>query len=278
LSFDLQKGSSESIPDAVITQPSFKIVVETKRNSNFDIDQLKRHLSSFEHEKYKVLLTLDPKEMDSDFKEKLRECIKQENLNVIHKHLTFEELVSSVSEEISDRDYEMRDMLDDYEEYCFESNLICDTHKWMMRAQAANQTIEINKKLNLFYCDAKRGFSSHRYLGLYADKAVRCIGKIVAVATAKSNGDSIKIEKEGKCVLPTDAEERIRQAIQDTPDYGSERRYFFVEEFYDTLFKKTSPYPLISNRRFNLCKVLGEEILPEKTEEIAKLLRDKTWE
>ena len=56
--FGLQAKSQDSIPDAVITQDSFKIVVETKTLSSFNKNQLLRHLKSFGDEKYKVIITL----------------------------------------------------------------------------------------------------------------------------------------------------------------------------------------------------------------------------
>ncbi len=39
LSFILQYKSKDSIPDAAITQPSFKIIVETKRSNKFSKNQ-----------------------------------------------------------------------------------------------------------------------------------------------------------------------------------------------------------------------------------------------
>ena len=74
--FTLQEKSEDSIPDATITQESFKIVVETKMSNWFYEDQLLRHLNSFSDEKYKVMLTLAPELMEegkkADFEEKLK--------------------------------------------------------------------------------------------------------------------------------------------------------------------------------------------------------------
>ena len=47
IAFRLQEKSADGIPDATITQESFKIVVETKMYDWFYSDQLIRHLSSF---------------------------------------------------------------------------------------------------------------------------------------------------------------------------------------------------------------------------------------
>jgi hypothetical protein len=63
--FKLQEKSAKSIPDATISQESFKIVVETKMRDWFYSDQLMRHLESFSDEKYKVMITLAPELMEA---------------------------------------------------------------------------------------------------------------------------------------------------------------------------------------------------------------------
>lgn len=68
--FELQKKSVDSIPDAVISQESFKIVVETKLSDWFYENQLERHLNSFNDERYKVMLTLAPELMAKKLKNK----------------------------------------------------------------------------------------------------------------------------------------------------------------------------------------------------------------
>lgn len=44
ISFALQERSDESVPDAAILQPSFKIIVETKLHNQFSLDQLEHHM------------------------------------------------------------------------------------------------------------------------------------------------------------------------------------------------------------------------------------------
>ena len=63
ITFDLQVVGDDSVPDAVISQKSFKIVVETKLYNQFYKQQLVNHLEQFGAEDIKVLLTLDPKPM-----------------------------------------------------------------------------------------------------------------------------------------------------------------------------------------------------------------------
>lgn len=77
--FNLQEKSVESIPDATITQESFKIVVETKMFDWFYLDHLLRHLKSFSDEKYKVMITLAPELMNSEKKIEFEEHLKEYN-------------------------------------------------------------------------------------------------------------------------------------------------------------------------------------------------------
>jgi hypothetical protein len=282
LLFNLQERSTGSIPDATITQDSFKIVVETKLYGNFSLSQLQNHLQSFKNEDYKVLLTLDPSPMNQKTNNQLQKEINAHNskagTNIIHRHLTFDELISRINEVIDDRDYEMQDVLDDYREYCYSSGLIPDDWK-RMRVQLAGTTININKQLNLYYDNVERGFSGHRFLGLYNQKAVRAIGEIIAIVTAIPNGNGLDIEVE-KGILTNEMQSKIHLAIDDAKNYGydlsSKTRYFFVEKFFDTHYEKTSPYPPRGSRVFDLCEVLGITELPT-VDEIADLLREKKW-
>lgn len=283
LFFNLQEKSKNSVPDATITQASFKVVVETKLYGNFELAQLKHHLQSFKEEDYKVLLTLDPNPMNPKMKEEIGQVIVAHNAashhNVIHQHLTFEKLVNSVFEVIDERDYEMQDVLNDYRDYCYSSGLIPNDWK-RMRVQLAGDTITINKKLNLYYDNADRGFSGHRFLGLYSQKAVRAVGEISAIVTAVPSGDTLDVSLE-KGEWTDEMQDRIKAAIEDSKNYGYNltgirHRYFFVEKFYDTFFEKTTPYAPMGSRMFDLCEVLGVSDLPQ-TEKLAELLRQKNW-
>lgn len=281
MGIELQKKSKSTIPDAVIGQPSFKIVIETKLNGAFSIEQLLGHLDAFEDEKYKVILTLDPREIKAstkeEFKNELGKFNDKHNTNIIHIHTTFEKIVECIDEIIDERDYDMKDVLQDYTEYCYADKLIPDSWK-RMRVQLAGTTLEINKKLNLYYDDVNRGFSEHEYIGLYNQKSVRVIGKIKAIIVGRyENGEWVFVTEKG--TLTDDIKNRIIEARDDGKNYGykmTNQRYFIVENFYDTDFKKETPNAPWGSRVFDLTEVLGVEKLPN-VEEIANQLSKKTW-
>lgn len=285
LVFTLQEKSLDSIPDATITQEGFKIVIETKLTDWFHTDQLMRHLKSFGDEKKKVMITLASelmsKEKLADFERCLKEYNEKQTYPVIHINTTFEKMANAIRDVIDDRDYEMQDVLDDYLNYCYKDGLIPSSDSWKyLRMQLAGTTIDFNISNNIYYDKAERGFRAHDYLGLYKQKSVRAVGKICARITAVETETGIKYKTEfGE--LTEERKRLIEKAMADGDSHGYdlrtiEHRYFFVEKFYETDFKKISPGGSMGTRIFDLADLLGIEKMPD-AEQIAELLKDKRW-
>ena len=282
--FTLQEKSEESVPDATITQEGFKIVVETKMSDWFHSDQLLRHLKSFKEERNKVLITIAPELMAKDKKAKFEEQLREYNENhdspVIHINTTFELLAEAVQGVIDDRDYEMQDVLDDYLNYCYNDSLILvpDSWKWM-RVQLAGTTFDFNIRQKLYYDDIDRGFRAHDYLGLYKEKSVRAIGRITDIITAvlEEDGEITYSVEKGK--IDDNKKRDIAIAIEDGKNYGyslTKTRFFFVDKFYETDFRKTTPRAPMGSRVFDLTQVMGVSELPD-TSVIAEKLKSITW-
>ena len=289
IKFNLQETGKGSVPDAVISQKSFKIVVETKLDNKFREEQLLNHLNSFGREEMKVLLTVDPRPMDADFKAKFEAKLKQfnkENQEMLfgpikHCNLTFKQLLQMMSDVIDSRDSEMVSVLQDYSRYCYEQKLIPDEER-LMRAIVSGTTIHDNMELNLFYDKASRKFSPHAYIGLYDQKSIRGVGKIVKkVSVVEVNGKLKYTLLEGEPVT-SDERERIQEAIARSDNYGYDLRneahiYFLVDNFYPIDFKKDSPYPIQKAKYFNLGDMFNYDEMPD-TKVIAENLDGKTWE
>lgn len=281
ITFNLQEKSEKSRPDATITQESFKIVVETKLTDWFHDDQLVNHLASFKDEKYKVLITLSSVYMNKNMREKfegqLKEYNKKNETNIIHVNTTFEDLAHGIQDVLDPRDYELQDILDDYLSYCYEDNLISDEWK-KLRVQLAGTTFDFNMTSDVYYDNIERGFAGHEYLGLYKDKSVRGIGKVIAIISAKKDGDNLEF-KAVKGDITDERKQKILLAIEDAKSYGytlDAYNYFFVDKFYETDFKKITKYAPMGSRVFDLTEVLETEKLPA-VDKIAEMLKNKTW-
>lgn len=283
--FNLQEKSVDSIPDATITQESFKIVVETKMSDWFYSEQLMKHLNSFSDEKYKVMITLAPELMAEDkmkiFEQQLKEYNSTQSMPVIHINTTFEGIANAIQDVIDDRDYEMQEVLDDYLNYCYNDGLITVSDSWkFMRMQLAGTTLDFNVSEDIYYDNAERGFRAHDYLSLYKNKSVRAVGKVCARITAVEVEGDIQYEAEyGE--LTEERKSKIHKAIADGIEHGYDlksikHRYFFVDKFYETDFKKITPRAPMGTRIFDLTQILETEQLPS-TSEIAELLKNKNW-
>lgn len=275
----------DSIPDATITQEGFKIVVETKLTDWFYSDQLMRHLKSFGDEKYKVMITLASELMNedkkADFEKQLQEYNATQTHPVFHINTTFEYLANAVQEVIDDRDYEMQEVLDDYLNYCYTDGLIAISDSWkFLRMQLAGTTFDFNIRENIYYDNADRGFRAHDYLGLYKNKSIRAIGKVCARITAVEKEGIIQFNTEiGE--LTEERKQKIMDAIIDGDSHGYDlrtidHRYFFVEQFYETDFKKITPRAPMGTRIFDLTQILDDENIPE-VQELSEILKTKSW-
>ena len=289
ISFDLQVAGDNSVPDAVISQKSFKVVVETKLYNQFDKQQLVNHLKQFGSEDIKVLLTIDPKPMKQQlFDEMVIELKKYNSENkerlirpIKHINLTFEQLVEAMEDIIDDRDMEIISVLDDFKKYCFDEKLIPDSHKWM-RAIVAGTTFQDNIDLNLFYDQESRKYSEHGYVGLYKDKSIRAIGKLKKTILAVEVDGKMEYQIEHGEPATQDEIDRINEAIYRAEDYGYtlrtiKHRYFIVEQFYPIDFRKSSKNPIQKSKFFNLADMFGYKTMPD-TEKIAADLNGRTWE
>ncbi len=278
LNFLQQSKNGLSVPDGSFKQPSFKVVIETKMHNNFDENQLINHLKAFSNEEKKILIGLSPTYMNKKSKEKITEISKKENVKFIN--VTFEKIVNSFRNSLVEYDFELISIIDDFEEYCYQEGLIRED-KFLMRILPCGPSFDINKKHKLYFAPADRGYTEHGYLGIYANKSVRGIGKIKNIIDADIKDGNIDIKKSKKNTTEEEAE-RIIDAIKETKEtlgwnIESGHKFFIMEEFYDTDFKKESKGGIMGARFFNLKDIIGEEknIL---TEELAKRLRENNWE
>ena len=285
--FTLQEKNESSVPDATITQESFKVVVETKRSDKFDLNQLVNHLAAFDDQKYKRLVTLAPIPMSESMKKLVEAEISKhkkasgEKFGIVHVNMTFKELADAVQDVLDDHDYDMQEVLDDYIDYCRHDNLIVEQDSWKyLRMRLCGTTFDFNKKSGLYYDKAEHGFRPHDYLGLYKNKSIRSIGKICARIVAWEESGKMRYQPEfGECTK--EHMDTIVEAIKDGKNYGydlaaEKHRYFFVDQFVETDFRKVTPYAPMGARIFDLTDVLGADSLPD-VQEIAKALSTKTW-
>lgn len=284
IQFNQQQKGKGSIPDGNISQVSFKVVVETKLHKHFSLHQLNEHLKSFGSEQHQVLLSLSPKLPDNSLTSQIETSVN--NFNSQHKTsikylpTTFQEIVTKFNNSLEAHDYELIEVIDDFEAYCLYDKLITDDEA-RMRVVTCGWTLQENFQFNLYYDPADRGYSDHTFLGVYSDKAVRGIGKIENIITADlSNDGHLHIINNTATVTPQQEQNIIGviAAAKKNNNWNISRghKFFCVENFYPTKFRKTTKYPLQGSKFFNLKDRLQITTLPS-TQDIAQRLNQIEW-
>ena len=283
VSFVQQKRSSSqhSVPDGLISQSSFKIVIETKLGQNYDPDQLERHLAAFTKEEHQILILLSPASPNDEFVCKVKADVQA--FNKTHKQYiqfiptTFEAIINSFESVLSDFDFQMKEIAEDFRAFLQEEGLLLSA-PYLMRGVAAGGTLNENKEFNLYY-DSK-GYRDHTYIGLYAKGYIVSIGKLENIITADydKSRENLKIHKFLEKVTE-DQKARIIGAILKAQenngwDITKNRKFFLVDKFHPTKFKQK--HPIVGQKFFDLQEVLAINQLPAVTE-IANLLREKVW-
>ncbi|MFA9422199.1 MAG: hypothetical protein ACERLG_01385 [Sedimentibacter sp.] len=283
VNFELQLKGQGSVPDGQIQQKGYNIIIETKKVKKFIIFQIQNHLSEFKNEDFQIMLTLSPYEMDLKQADAIKNLVDKENskrnINIKHIHTTFQKIISYIDELVDDyRDYEIRDILEDYRECCSLDNLLPNSGR-LMRAVTAGETYDDNIELNLYYDPADRGYTEHTYIGLYKNKAIRAVGKIVAIVEADLINEKLIIK--GFANITTKQEKDILEAIKRGINHGynieTDHKFFLVDKFYNTNYEKTSKQSLRGKKFFDICELFPKESITG-AEMLALRLNDMTWQ
>nr|BEL01511.1 hypothetical protein DMOBY_13640 [Dehalococcoides mccartyi] len=280
--FSSQIKRGDSVPDGIISQKSFNIIIETKLNNSFDTEQLKSHLNNFEHENYQILLTLDPNELTEQIKTKIYKEIEVynniEGQKIYHSHLTFEGLIKKVREQINiNQDWELTDIINDFEEYCNHDKLLSNT-KYVIRAVPVGATYDENIKYKIYHAPTNFGFVNQTYLALYKNKSIKAVGKIIKAVEADVLNGTVE-SKNGEVLDPSQ-----KQIIKIVSELGmthgweinKEHTFYFVDNFYETEYIKKSKYPIQSSKRLDARVITGNANI-NSAEDIAKAINGKEW-
>lgn len=271
LYFGQQESTESSVVDGVISQKSFKILIETKNKKYYRTDQINNHLTGFEKEDRKILLLIGGEILESNKLENIREkTVTEYNKNIDDDNIvelyntSFNQIIKTFREVIEEFDVEMQNLVDDYEAFC-EKKKVLNKKSVRMRVVPCGTTYDLNMKYDLYYMSAPRGYRSHKYIGLYKNKCIQAIGEIKKISQIEmeEGKEDIKVIEGDK--LNKEEEEIIFKAIKEAYDrYGDkvnkDHRFFIVDKFYETEYKKTSKYGVQNARYYNLENILGEDI------------------
>lgn len=283
LQFRQQKTTGKSVVDGFIAQDSIKIAVETKLSEAFDAAQLENHLALFGTEQNKLLILLSPSlgEIAAQQLALVRDKAMPRNIQVVHT--SFEDIVKEARGCLSEHDEEMLALVDDYESFCSDMGLL-PRDKYTMFTPPCRLSLGANKQFLLYYCPVERTVRKAKYLGVYANRSVQAIGQVAKIVACNMNVDDETVTVADEAQHLTEGEKlRIlgagREALTRDWDLSTGSKFFLCSELEETDFRKITPGGIWGQRYIDLNNVLGPNIpIPNDVRELARLLRQHTWE
>lgn len=150
----------------------------------------------------------------------------------------------------------------------------------LLRILPCGESVEINKKHGIYFHPSDRGYTTHSFVGIYANKTVQAIWAIDSVFDVNVKLDGTELEK--WCVQGRDTNDydsKLRDLIKDAKKfcgYNIESGHrFFCGVPVETDYRKKSSGGIQGARFVNLRDVIGE--FSDATD-VANKLRDKQWE
>jgi thiamine kinase-like enzyme len=280
--FSQQERGIGSVVDGVISQDSFKIVIETKLTDNFVAGQLKNHLAALSSTPgKKILLALSRGTVPLPIRNEIISELKTQAHDIQFASTSYTNLIKIMRETLAEYEIEMLKILNDYELLCKEHHLT-DIERHTMLAVTAATSIVINRKYNIYYDPATRSHNlPFTYLGLYQEKAIVAIGKLMKIVHCDLEHGNLISSDGSALILTPDEEHRIKSTIEETTYYDLHKgvKFFLVDQFIPTEYKKTSFSSLRAKKYFFLNDTNEFKDYKDamSTQEIAEMLKKITW-
>ncbi len=273
--FSQQNRGKKSVPDGTISQEAFSIVIETKRDNQFNLEQLTRHLESMKEQAgIKVLMALGNFEWEEPNPEAFQDIDRlAEEMGVAFAAVSFEQFLQALK--LSYLPKNLVDAIADLEEYMNEENLL---PSWKYHLDVVNCRVSFDDVLQhqIYVCPATDGSYNHRrslYFGMYRNKRVEQIAKIEAVVDLESEETfSIKWKNIDKSDLELVEMARSRRSQIDDSWYPA--RVFILADLHPTDFVKASPGGMQSSKQYFDISQLNVM----NAEDLAHKLMGKNWE
>jgi len=288
----------KGIPDALIRQVPFEIYVETKLGDKLAHSQIEDHFITIKaHETVpgsSILLGLTRSKLSEAEISKLRAMGAKRNVRFFVT--TFSDLADFLEYASSDFRQGLNKVVEEYRAFIQEQGLTPVSLNRLI-INPCGTSYEQNKRHNIYHDQPGRSKVFCKYLGIYRDKAVSMIGRVRAVMTARIIGENVEVidnfslpwESESPFELTEEWERRILNIVDGSHYYNlrdEEARYYLVDKFVETDFRKVSKYGIQGHRYFTLdSRETGAygavpELFSDREPSIDKLadeLRNLTW-
>jgi hypothetical protein len=277
--FSQQIGVGNGIIDGHIEVMPSKILIETKLSQKEFIGKLVKYGNIFSKKSQNQLWHLssekfsenEVKEINSELKRLYRHEIQFNNL--LFKDI-IENLEGIYEENI--HDMELKLLLEDFRDYCYESNLISE-EEFKLLFVPTGFSYEWNINHKMYYCPINWHRQKFNFFGLYNWKSIRSISNIEAIIEADFNAETSElfIHSSGHS---EEQIERLRIGLVELGENHEGLKYYLLpkDTFYKTDFRKVSHGGIQGYRYKDLREYITIDDI-EDVEKIANQLKEVVW-
>jgi hypothetical protein len=242
--FTQQVGMKRGIIDGHIEVKPSKIVIETKLNSTELIGKLIKYGKVFNENSQNQLWHLSSVKFEDNEVSEINNRLKESypKLNIQFNNLVFNDLIENLEGicEENTHDMELRLLLDDFSNYCIESNLISN-EDYKLLFVPTGFSFNWNKKHKIYYCPTNWHSQKFKFFGLYNWKSVRTISEIetTIIADYEADIDKLTIHSIGHT---DDQVYRLKKSLFELAENHFGLKYYILPEMntYETDFRKIS--------------------------------------
>ena len=242
--FTQQVRMKKGIIDGHIEVKPSKIVIETRLNSTEFIGKLVKYGKAFNENSQNQLWHLGTVRFEDNDVTKINERLKEDypSLKIQFNNLLFSDLIENLEGiyEENNHDMELRLLLDDFSNYCIESNLISN-EEYKLLLVPTGFSYQWNRKHKIYYCPTSWHRQKFKFFGLYNRKSVRTISEIETTIIADYDAESKKLTVHSKG--HTDEQiERLENGLRELGESLYGLKYYILpeSETFETDFRKTS--------------------------------------
>lgn len=278
--FKQQISTGNGVIDGHIEVKASKILIETKLDTIEFISKLIKYGEVFNENSQNQLWHLSSVKFDKNEVNKINTNLKKSypNINIQFNNLLFSDLIENLEGiyEENTYDMELRLLLDDFSNYCIDSNLISN-EEYKLLFVPTGFSYDWNKEHKIYYCPISWHSQKFKYFGLYNKKSVKTISEIETTIVANYNAENkeLTILSEGHSEKQI---QRLRNGLIKLNENHSDLKYYILPEnkVYETDFKKASHGGIQGYRYKDIRDYL---ILDDYNdlELISQKLRNVTW-
>ena len=270
------------MPDALITQQSLSIFFEAKRRGRLDNGQILRHAESIKSRNVPngsaILIGLTSRPLSSKAEASLKKEVETRGVRFFA--VTYTNLVIELRKLCAEHEQDLIEIIEDYRSFLAASDLLSNPDNWMV-AFPCGTSWAANISFGVYFEPASRSSKGdYPFLGIYHDKKISHVGRIISGAVLQLPGDN-PTETFGQ--WKGEHLERIRSIITASTYYTLTEvphRYYIVDKFVEVNFHKKSPGGMQRHRYFDLSQYTDGATYSSETSAqiIADALQGKSFE